>query len=207
MDLALRSSPISSCWTSRCPRFDGFQTAQALRQQGSPPPGSYSSPCIARTNNLRRHERGGHGYVLKARIYSDLASAIEHAFEGRRFAPFLTSLSTLVGGQHTLQFLHMNDRFFLDEVSRFVGSALRSGELVVVVADETTRDGVAHRLRAQELILGRLESRGQFVAHDSATAVSRVMHGAYPNRRDVLTEMIDDLERPECGNGRPARPS
>ena len=131
--------------------------------------------------------------VLKARIYSNLASAIDHAFEGRRFVPFLTSLSTLVGGLHTLQF-HMNDRFFLDEVSRFVGSALRSGELAVVVADETTRDGVAHRLRAQELDLGRLAARGQSVAHDSAKAVSRVMHGGYP-ARDVLTEMIDDLER------------
>ena len=88
----------------------------------------------------------------------------------------------------------MNDRFFFDEVSRFVGSALRSGTPVVVVADEATRDGLAHRLHAQELDLGRLASRGQFVAHDSAAAVSRVMHSGYPDR-DVLAEMIDDLER------------
>jgi hypothetical protein len=136
---------------------------------------------------------GGHGYVLKSRIYSDLASAIDHAFDGRRFVPFLTSLSTLAGGQHAVQF-HMNDRFFLDEVSRFVGSALRSGEPVVVIAGEATRDGLAHRLHAQELDLGRLASRGQFVAHDSAKALSRMMRGGHPDR-DVLTEMVNDLER------------
>jgi CheY-like chemotaxis protein len=193
VDLALRLQPDVVVLDVAMPKFDGFQTAQALRQQGS----------RARIVFLTMHRTdeyvsaamsaGGHGYVLKSRIYSDLASAIEHAFEGRRFVPFLTSLSTLVGGQHTVQF-HMNDRFFLDEVSRFVGSALRAGEPVVVVADEATRDGLAHRLHAQELDLGRLASRGQFVAHDSAKAVSRAMHGGYPDR-DVLTEMIDDLER------------
>ena len=120
--------------------------------------------------------------VLKSRIYSDLASAIAHAFDGRHFVPFLTSLATLAGGQHAVQF-HKNDRFFLDEVSRFVGSALRSGEPVVVVAGEATREGLAHRLHAQELDLETLASRGQFVAHDSAKALSRVMHGGRPRSR------------------------
>lgn len=193
VDLALRLQPDVVVLDVAMPKFDGFQTAQALRQRGSP----------ARIVFLTMHRTdeyvsaamsaGGHGYVLKSRIYSDLASAIDHVFEGRRFVPFLTSLSTLAGGQHTAQF-HMNDRFFLDEVSRFVGSALRSGEPVVVAAGQATRDGLAHRLHAQGFDLEGLASRGQFVAHDSAKALSRVMHRGYPDR-DFLTEMVDDLER------------
>ena len=193
VDLALRLQPDIVVLDVAMPKFNGFQTAQALRQHGSP----------ARVVFLTMHRTdefvsaaisaGAHGYVLKSRIYSDLSSAIDHAFEGRRFLPFLTSLSTLAGGQHTVQF-HMNDRFFLDEVSRFVGSALRSGEPVVVVADQAIRDGLAHRLQAQKLDLGGLALRGQFIAHDSARALSRVMHGGHPDR-DVLTEMVDDLER------------
>ena len=193
VDLALRLQPDVVVLDVAMPEFDGFQAAHALRQQGSP----------ARIVFLTMHRTdefvsaamsvGGHGYVLKSRIYSDLASAIDHAFDGRRFVPFLTSLSTLVGGQHTVQF-HMNNRYFLDEVSRFVGSALRSGEPVVVIAGEATRDGLAHRLHAQQLDLGRLASRGQFAAHDSAEGLSRVMHDGHPDR-DVLTEMVDDLER------------
>ncbi|HKH72801.1 MAG TPA: response regulator [Vicinamibacterales bacterium] len=193
VDLALRLHPDIVVLDVAMPTFDGFQTAQALRQQGSP----------ARVVFLTMHRTaefvsaamsaGAHGYVLKSRIYSDLVSAIDHAFDGRRFVPFLTSFATLVGGQHAVQF-HMNDRFFLDEVSRFVGSTLRSGEPVVVVAGEATRDGLAQRLQAREVDLGRLASRGQFVTHDSAKAVSRVMHGGHPDR-DFLTEMVDDLER------------
>ena len=193
VDLALCLQPDIVVLDVAMPGFDGFQTAHALRQQGSP----------ARIVFLTMHRTdefvsaamsvGGHGYVLKSRIYSDLASAIDHVFDGRRFVPFLTSLSTLVGGQHTVQF-HMNDRYFLDEVSRFVGSALRSGEPVVLIAGEATRDGLAHRLHAQKLDLGRLASRGQFVTHDSATALLRVMHGGHPDR-DVMKEMIDGLER------------
>jgi DNA-binding NarL/FixJ family response regulator len=193
VDLALRLQPDIVVLDVAMPGFDGFQTAQALRQHGS----------RARVVFLTMHRTdefvsaamsaGGHGYVLKSRIYSDLASAIDHAFDGRRFVPFLTSLSTLAGGQHAVQF-HMNDRFFLDEVSRFVDSVLRSGEPVVVVAGEAIRAGLADRLHAQELELGRLASRGQFVAHDSAEAMSRVMHGGCPDR-DSLAEIVDDLER------------
>ena len=193
VDLALRLQPDIVVLDVAMPKFDGFQTAQALRQHGSPARVVFLTMHRSDEYVSAAMSAGGHGYVLKSRIYSDLASAIDHAFEGRRFVPSLTSLATHAGGQHIVQF-HMNDRFFLDEVSRLVGSALRSGKPAVVVAGEATRDGLARRLHAQELNLGRLVARGQFVAHDSATALSRVMHGGYPDR-DVLTEIIDDLER------------
>ena len=193
VELALRLQPDVVVLDIAMPEFDGFQAAHALRQHRSPAKLVFLT--MHRTDEFvsAAMSAGGHGYVLKSRIYSDLASAIDHAFDGRRFVPFLTSLSTLVGGQHAVQF-HMNDRFFLDEVSRFVGAALRLGEPVVVIACEATRDGLVERLQAQELDLDRLMSRGQFVTHDSAMALARVMHGGRPNR-DVLAEMVDGLER------------
>jgi hypothetical protein len=87
----------------------------------------------------------------------------------------------------------MNDQFFLDEVSRFVGSALRSAQPVVVIASEATRDGLADRLQAQRLDLGSLASRGYFVADDSVKALSRVMRGGCPDH-DALAEIVDELE-------------
>ncbi len=193
VDLALRLQPDIVVLDVAMPECDGFQAAHALRQQGSRTRVVFLS--MHRTDEFvsAAMSAGAHGYVLKSRIYSDLASAIDYAFDGRHFVPFLTSLSTLAGGQHAVQF-HKNDRFFLDEVSRFVGSALRSGEPVVVVAGEATREGLAHRLRAQELDLGTLASRGQFATHDSAKALSRMMHGGYPDR-EFLAEMVEDFER------------
>jgi CheY-like chemotaxis protein len=193
VELALRLQPDVVVLDVAMPEFDGFQTALALRQQGSR--ASVVFLTMHRTDEFvaAAMRAGGHGYVLKSRIYSDLSSAIDHAVEGRRFVPFLTSLSSLPGAQHAVQF-HMNDRFFLDEVSRFVGSVLRAGKPVVVVGGAATRAGLAHRLRAQELDLERLASRRQFVAHDSDGALSRVMHGGYPDR-DSLAEIVDGLER------------
>jgi CheY-like chemotaxis protein len=193
VDLALRLQPDVVVLDVAMPEFDGFQTAQALRQHGSR--ASVVFLTMHRTCEFvaAAMRAGGRGYVLKSRIYSDLISAIDHAADGRCFVPFLTSLSTLAGRRHAVQF-HMNDRFFLDEVSRFVGAVLRAGEPVVVVAAEATRAGVVHRLHAQELDLGRLASRGQFVAQDSAGALSRVMRGAHPDR-DSLAEIVDGLER------------
>lgn len=193
VELALRLQPDVVVLDIAMPEFDGFQAAHALRQQGSPARLVFLT--MHRTDEFvsAAMSAGGHGYVLKSRIYADLASAIDHAFDGRHFVPFLTSLSTLVGGQHAVQF-HMNDRFFLDEVSRFVGAALRAGEPVVIIACDATRDGLADRLHAQGLDLGSLASRGQFVMHDSAQALSRVMNGGRPDR-DALAEIVEELER------------
>ena len=58
--------------------------------------------------------------MLKSRTHLDLINAIDHALAGRLFVPSLTSLSTVAGSRHTVQF-HANDSHFLDEVSQLVG--------------------------------------------------------------------------------------
>ena len=103
---------------------------------------------------------GAHGYVLKSRIHSDLISAIDHALAGRLFVPSLTSLSTVAGSRHTVQF-HANDSHYLDEISQLVGATLRSGEQVVIVTSEANLIGVAQRLQARQMNVAMLAERGQ----------------------------------------------
>ena len=192
LDLARRLRPDVVVLDVAMPELDGFQTLELLRRDGPE----------ARVVFLTMHREdefvsaainaGAHGYVLKSRTRLDLISAIDHALAGRLFVPSLTSLSTVAGSRHAVQF-HANDSHFLDEVSQLVAATLRSGEQVVIVTNEATRTGVAQRLQARQIDLAMLAERGQYVAQDSALALSHVMHEGRPDKERVA-EMIHGLD-------------
>ena len=193
LDLARRLRPDVVVLDVAMPDLNGFQTLEQLRRDG---------PETRRVVFLTMHRDdefvasaingGAHGYVLKSRIHLDLISAIDHALAGRLFVPSLTSLSTVAGNRHTVQF-HDNDSDFLDEVSQLVGATLQSGEQFVLVASEATRIGVAQRLQARQMNLAMLAERGLYVAQDSALALSQVMHDGRPDK-GRLAEIIHGLD-------------
>ena len=148
VDLALRFQPDIAVLDMAMPGLDGFQTVEELKRHGSPAKPVFLTMHGGDEFIKAAIEAGALGYVLKSRIYEDLFSAIGHALHGRLFAPSLTALSAVSArGRHTTQF-HNNDRFFLDELSQFVGATLRLGEPVVLATNETIRVGVAERLQA-----------------------------------------------------------
>ena len=193
LDLARRLQPDVVVLDVEMPDLNGFQTLEQLRRDGQK----------SRVVFLTMHgddefvaaaiNGGAHGYVLKSRGHLDLIRAIDHALAGRLFLPSLTSLSTVAGSRHTVQF-HANDSHFLDEVSQLVGATLRSGEQVVLVTSEATRIGVAQRLQARQMDLAALAERGQYVAQDSALALSQVMRDGRPDKAR-LAEIIHGLDR------------
>jgi DNA-binding NarL/FixJ family response regulator len=191
LDLARRLRPDVVVLDVTMPGLNGFQTLEQLRRDGS------DTKVVFLT--LHRDEEivaaainaGANGYVLKTRIHWDLISAIDHALAGRLFVPSLTSLSSVAGHRHTVQF-HANDSDFLDEVSELVGATLQSDEQVVIVANEATRNGVAERLLARRTNLVRLAEQGLYVAQDSAVALSQLLHKGQPDR-ERLAEMIHGL--------------
>jgi DNA-binding NarL/FixJ family response regulator len=192
LDLARRLRPDVVVMDVGMPDLDGFQTLEQLRRDG----------LEARIVFLTMHSDdefvaaaingGAHGYVLKSRIHWDLISAIDHALAGRLFVPSLTSLSTVAGSRHAVQF-HANESHFLDEVSQLVRATLLSGEQVVLVSSEATRLGVAQRLQGRQMNLAVLAEREQYVAMDSALALSHVMHEGRPDKERVA-EMIHGLD-------------
>src|SRR6476619_8205526 len=192
LDLARHLRPDVVVLDVAMPELDGFQTLELLRRDDPE----------ARVVFLTMHgedefvsaaiNAGAHGYVLKSRTPLDLIRAIDHALAGRLFVPSLTSLSTVAGSRHAVQF-HNNDSHFLDEVSQLVAATLRSGEQVVLVACEATRNGVAQRLQARQMNLAALAEREQYVAMDSALALSQVLRDGRPDK-ERLAEMIDGLD-------------
>jgi CheY-like chemotaxis protein len=192
LDLSLRLDPDVIVLDIRMPELDGFQTLEELRRIGSRAKVVLLTMYESDVYVAAAIRSGAQGYVLKSSINSNLISAIDHALAGRLFVPSITSLST-AGSGHAVQF-HMNDGYFLDEVSRFIGGILQSGELMVVAVTEETRTGIAQRLKDRGIDLEAMVAQGQCVVMDAAESLAKFMRNGRPDA-DLLADIVADLDR------------
>ena len=89
---------------------------------------------------------------------------------------------------HTVQF-YSEDQVLLDEVSRFIGTALGAGDAAIVIATPAHREGLAQRLSQSGLDISRLATEGRFVALDAAETLSKITLYGFPDR-SRFTELI-----------------
>jgi PAS domain S-box-containing protein len=89
---------------------------------------------------------------------------------------------------HAVQF-YSEDEVLLDEVSRFIGTALGAGDAAIVIATPAHREGLAQRLRQRGLDVARLASEGRFVALDAADTLSKITIDGLPDRSS-FTDLI-----------------
>jgi signal transduction histidine kinase len=101
---------------------------------------------------------------------------------GYTSAPAVSPLEQ--GGQdpcaHSVQF-YSDETFLLDEVSRFIGSALGAGGAGLVIATQAHCEGVAQRLEAYSLDLARAITQGRYIALDAATTLATFMRDGWPD--------------------------
>jgi len=192
LDLSLRLDPDVVVLDIRMPELDGFQTLQALRRAGSRAKVVLLTMYESDAYVAAAITSGAQGYVLKSDIYSDLISAIDHSLAGRFFVPSLTSMSAAENG-HAVQF-HTNDEHYLDDVSRFIGGILRSGELMVVVGTEETRTGIARRLRVRGIDSDAAAAQGQYIVTDAAESLAKFMWDGWPDA-NLLAGITGALDR------------
>jgi signal transduction histidine kinase len=81
---------------------------------------------------------------------------------------------------HVVQF-YGEDDFLLDELSRFIGTALGAGEAAVVIATEDHRDGLARRLQAWGLDTARAVAHGRYFVCDAAETLTKITSGGWPD--------------------------
>jgi PAS domain S-box-containing protein len=106
---------------------------------------------------------------------------------------------------HSVQF-YGNDRFLLDEVSRFLGAALGSGDAVLVIATQPHREGIAQRLKSHGFDLVLASEQGRYLALDSAETLSQFMVNEAPDRERFLKLVGGTLEQLEAaGKNEPRR--
>lgn len=81
---------------------------------------------------------------------------------------------------HSVQF-YGDDPFLLDELSRFIGSALGAGDAAIVIATKAHRDDLAQRLKARGLDIALAITQGRYVSLDAAETLSQFMIEGRPD--------------------------
>src|SRR5271170_4995515 len=89
---------------------------------------------------------------------------------------------------HSVQF-YGEDSSLLDELSRFIGTALVAGDSAVVIATKAHRDGLAQRLQSRGFDTAMAVEQGRYIALDAAETLAKFMRDGWPDS-GLFTEVI-----------------
>src|ERR1700683_5371031 len=81
---------------------------------------------------------------------------------------------------HGVQF-YSHDKFLLEELSEYIGNALRAGNAAIVVATDAHRNGLLQWLTAQGLDVATFLGQGRLIAMDAAQVLATFMADGWPS--------------------------
>ncbi len=81
---------------------------------------------------------------------------------------------------HGVQF-YSQDKFLLEELSGYIGGALRVGDSAIVVATEAHRNGLLQWLTAQGIDLAAASQEGRLIALDASQTLAEFMLEDWPS--------------------------
>lgn len=135
---------------------------------------------------------GARGYVVKSDAATELLRAVEAVLQGKQFVSASLTLGdpenertarnrrhdnvpqTSLPRRHEVGF-YSDDRRLLDDVTQFIGAALKAGNAAIVVAIESHRNNLLPRLQAQGVDVATAIEQARYVAMDVKDALSAVM--------------------------------
>ena len=149
---------------------------------------------------------GASGYVVKTDAGSELLTAVNavlrgEQFVGRRFAGHdftgasdagasegLRSNSVFAPLQQSMEIarrheagFYSDDASLLDDITQFIGAALKAGNAAIVVATESHRNSLLPRLQAYGLDIGAAIEQGRYISLDAADTLSTFMLNGMPD--------------------------
>jgi DNA-binding NarL/FixJ family response regulator len=138
---------------------------------------------------------GALGYVVKARVASDLPAALEAVCEGRQFvsrglsghkSAGVTDAPTPRGDISHIHHAHFysDDASFLTGFTHFIESALKTGRAVVVIATASHRQGLLHRLEACGVDIAAAMEQGRYRVLDVEKMLATFM----------VNDLVDPLQ-------------
>ena len=98
---------------------------------------------------------------------------------------------------HSVQF-YEEDSYLLNEVGRYVGAALGSGDSAIVIATPPHRDGLMNRLGDQGIDWRLATQQGRFLSLDAGECLAHFMVAGEPDPtlfRNAIGALIDQVSR------------
>lgn len=129
----------------------------------------------------RRHPQNGYRIYLHEDLEAVLRSADLSTLTDEAFAPQV-DWSTMGETDHFVQF-YESDEFLIESASGFVGSALKDGNMSVVIATPEHRYALQRKLVACGIDIETAEAAGRYVLLDAAETLSQFMVGDSPDPR------------------------
>ncbi len=134
---------------------------------------------------------GAWGYIVKTDAAQELLTAVNSVLRGARFAGSRFDCHDITGVSdgrfperarqqkqsarcHEAQF-YSSDEGFLENFSRFIDSALRGGNAVIVLATESHRNSLLLRLQERDLDVAAALEQGKYISLDAAGTLSALM--------------------------------
>jgi DNA-binding NarL/FixJ family response regulator len=133
---------------------------------------------------------GAVGYVVKSDAASELLPAVRAVLQGKQFvsASFTGHDSnapkdhraSAIRHCHEVAF-YVDDGSVIDGYARFIESALKSGNPVIVIVTEVHRAGLLRRLEADGVNVSAAIERGRYIPLDAADALPTLTFNGAPD--------------------------
>jgi DNA-binding NarL/FixJ family response regulator len=123
---------------------------------------------------------GASGYVVKSDAGKELLGAVEAVIQGRQFVS--RRLEGWIFAPHRHEVLFYSDEAeFLDGFTDFVAAVLQAGNVVLVVATESHRNGLVSTLQRRGLDISPAIERGHYIPLDVAETLATFMVNDMPD--------------------------
>jgi DcmR-like sensory protein len=95
---------------------------------------------------------------------------------------------------HIVQF-YSDGVFLLDALSRFIGTALGSGDCAVVIATQEHLDGLAKRLKTRGFDLNKAAKQSRYMPLDASQTLAKFMVDGQPDAQRFFSLIGNAIER------------
>jgi CheY-like chemotaxis protein len=158
------------------PTLNGIEAARRIRSCASHSKILFVSENRSRDIGEAALSTGAGGYVVKSDAAGELLTAVKAVLQGKQFlsASLTDHDFSAPTKRHEVAF-YTDDASVVNGYARFIESALKSGNAVIVVVTESHRASLVPRLEADGVEVAAAIEQGSYIPLESTDTLSRLM--------------------------------